>query len=53
MNIAFLVNVNYNQIWHRLPTPQPKVSASQTLLTIEMANSPQICLNRSLGKQLT
>ncbi len=22
-------------------------------LTIEMANSPQICLNRSLGKQIT
>ncbi len=35
MNIAFLVNVNYNQIWHRLPTPQPRVSASQTLLTID------------------
>lgn len=23
MNIAFLVNMKYNRIWHRLPTPQP------------------------------
>ncbi|ODV35691.1 hypothetical protein BFG60_4832 [Microcystis aeruginosa NIES-98] len=23
MNIAFLVKVNYNQIWHHFPTPQP------------------------------
>jgi hypothetical protein len=23
MNIAFLVNVNYNQIWHHFPTRQP------------------------------
>lgn len=23
MNIAFLINMKYNQIWHHFPTPQP------------------------------